>query len=150
MGETGTFDRQGAKDRPKDRVMRPLTVAEVPTLRAVALLAQIRLHLPLHHNLLDGLKDGLAFRQRQAKRLGGKVRAFHTGHFTYRFLAVITERDDLHSDRHGSSPLCQGQVRVDGAAIDVVGLKLLIRLKAVNGVLQRVKSPDGFPHGFSD
>jgi len=41
-------------------------------------------------------------------------------------------------------------VRIDDATIDVLGLKLLIRLKAVDGVLQRVKSPDGFPHGFSD
>ena len=109
MGETGTFDRQGAKDRPKDRVMRPLAVAEVPALRAMALLAQIRLHLPLHHDLLDCLKDGLAFSQRQAKCLGGKVRAFHTGHFAYRFLAVLAACDDLYCDLHDSSPLCQGQ-----------------------------------------
>lgn len=41
-------------------------------------------------------------------------------------------------------------MRIDGAAIDVFGLKLLIRLKAVDGILQRVKSPDSFPDGFSD
>jgi hypothetical protein len=41
-------------------------------------------------------------------------------------------------------------VRIDDAPIDVLGLKLLIRLKAVDGVLERIKSPDGFPHGFSD
>jgi hypothetical protein len=41
-------------------------------------------------------------------------------------------------------------LRIDGAAIDVFGLKLLIRLKAVDGILQRVKSPDSFPDGFSD
>jgi hypothetical protein len=41
-------------------------------------------------------------------------------------------------------------VRINGAAIDVLGLKLLIRLKAVDGVLQGVKFPDGFPHGFAD
>jgi len=41
-------------------------------------------------------------------------------------------------------------VRIDGAAIDVLGLKLVIRLKAVDGVLERLKSPDGFPHGFAD
>ena len=41
-------------------------------------------------------------------------------------------------------------MRIDGAAIDVFGLKLLIRLKAVDGVLQRVQFSDGFPHGFPD
>jgi len=41
-------------------------------------------------------------------------------------------------------------VRIDGVAIDVLGLKLVIRLKAVDGLLQRVKSPDSVPDGFSD
>ncbi len=41
-------------------------------------------------------------------------------------------------------------MRIDGAAIDVLGLKLVIRLKAVDGLLQRVKSPDRFPDGFAD
>src|SRR5712691_1853107 len=109
MRETGTVDRQGAKDRPKDGVMCPLAVAEVATLWAVTLLAQIRLHLPLHDHLLDRLEDGFAFSQRQAKCLGGNVHAFHTGRFAYRFLAVIAACDDLYGDLHGSSPLCQGQ-----------------------------------------
>ena len=41
-------------------------------------------------------------------------------------------------------------MRIHGAAIAVLGLKLVIRLKAVDGVLQGVKFPDGFPHGFAD
>ena len=41
-------------------------------------------------------------------------------------------------------------MRIDGAAIDVLGLKLVICLKAVDGLLQRVKSPDSFPDGFAD
>ena len=101
MGETGAFDRQCAKDRPKDGVMCPLAVAEVATLWAVTLLAQIRLHLPLHDHLLDRLEDSFAFGQRQAERRGGEIRAFHTGHFPHRFLAVITTRDHLHGDLHG-------------------------------------------------
>jgi hypothetical protein len=63
MGETGTVERQGTQDRPQDGVMCPLAVAEIATLRAVTLLAQIRLHLPLDDDLLERLEDGLAFGQ---------------------------------------------------------------------------------------
>ena len=41
-------------------------------------------------------------------------------------------------------------MRINGAAIDVRGLKLVIRLKAVDGILQRVKSPDSVPDSVSD
>ena len=41
-------------------------------------------------------------------------------------------------------------MRINGAAIDVRRLKLVIRLKAVDGLLQRVKSPDSVPDSFSD
>src|SRR5437870_2278193 len=111
MDETGAFDRQGAKDGPKDRVMRSLAVAEGAADRTVPLLAQVRLHLPLYDDLLERLEDRFAFGQRQSKRRGGEVRTFYTGHFPYRFLAVIAVRDDLHRDLHSSSPLCQGQAR---------------------------------------
>jgi hypothetical protein len=41
-------------------------------------------------------------------------------------------------------------LRIDAAAINVFGLKLLTHLKAVDGLLQCVKSPDSFPNGFAD
>jgi hypothetical protein len=111
LREPGAFDRQDPKDGAKDGMMRALTLADVPTVRTVALLAQVRLHLPLHHDLLQGLEHGLAFGQRETQGGRGEIGVLHAGHFAYRFLAVIGLCHDLHSDFHSSSPLGQGQAR---------------------------------------
>jgi hypothetical protein len=71
MGETGPGDRQGAKARPQDGVGRPRAVAEGPTRRAGALLAQRRRPRPRHHDCLDGLQAGLACSQRPAQASQG-------------------------------------------------------------------------------
>jgi hypothetical protein len=39
---------------------------------------------------------------------------------------------------------------IDDAAVDMLGLKLLIRLKAIDSVLQGVKVPDSFLDGYPD
>jgi hypothetical protein len=41
-------------------------------------------------------------------------------------------------------------VRIDGTAIDVLGLKLLGNLQTVDGLLQHVEIPDRRPDGVSD
>jgi len=41
-------------------------------------------------------------------------------------------------------------VRIDGAAIDVLGLKLLIDREAVDGLLQHVEIPYGLADGVPD
>jgi hypothetical protein len=41
-------------------------------------------------------------------------------------------------------------VRIDGAAINVLGLKLVIGLKTVHSVLEGVQSPDGLSDGIPD
>jgi hypothetical protein len=41
-------------------------------------------------------------------------------------------------------------VRIDGAAIDVLGLKPLISLQAVDGLLQHVEIPHRLPDSLAD
>ena len=80
MGEAGTFDRQGPKDGAKDRVMAPLLWRSCHSADS-GVAAEVRLHLPLHHDFLQGLEHGLAFRQREAQSFRGQIMALHTGHF---------------------------------------------------------------------
>jgi len=42
------------------------------------------------------------------------------------------------------------QLRIDDATIDMLGLKLVIRLKAVDSVLQHVEIPNRLPDGVPD
>ena len=63
MGEAGTVHRQVTEDGTKHGVVHPFAVAQLPALGTVALGVEVRMHLPFHHDLLDRLEDGLAFRQ---------------------------------------------------------------------------------------
>jgi hypothetical protein len=50
-----------------------------------------------------------------------------------------------------SSPSWPGsQLSIDGAAIDALRLKRLIRFKAINDLLQGIEIPNRFPDGFPD
>ncbi len=60
MVESRTVDRQCPKDRAKHRMMHALAPARLPAVWTGALLLEIRVQLPLHHDFLQGLEHRFA------------------------------------------------------------------------------------------
>lgn len=59
-------------------MMDALALAYLATVRTGAVLLEIRLHLPLHHDFLQRLEHRFALREREAERLGCQVIPFDT------------------------------------------------------------------------
>ncbi len=68
--------------------MRPLTGAQLATVRAVALAVEVGFHLPFHHHFLKGLQQRFAVCHREAQGLRREIVTFNTGQFADRFLTI--------------------------------------------------------------
>jgi hypothetical protein len=100
MGETGTLDWEHPKDGPKHRRVGALTLAQLAVVRTGALLLE---HLPLHHDLLEGLEHRFALQEREAERSRASGLPFDTRDFSCGFLAIVGDRHHLDLDLHGVS-----------------------------------------------
>src|SRR5262249_35344159 len=101
--EPRTVDGKHPKDGPKHRMMRALAAARLATVRTGALLLEIRVHLPLDDNFLQGLEYRFALGEREAQRLGCRIMPFDTRDVLDVFLAVVGDRHHLDLDLHSVS-----------------------------------------------
>ena len=125
-------------------------MADVAALGTITLQVEI-LHLPFHHHFLDRLQQRF-FVQRETKGHWREVMTLHTAtsHMDSWPSSVIVTTWTLTFIPRLLCAIPGTQLGIDGAAVHVLGLKLLIGPQAVNGLLQGVQSPDCLADGFTD
>ena len=102
--ETQALDRDGAKDGANLGGMIAFATLQVAAIGTGTLRLQIRRHLLLHYDFLQGLEHGFAFGEGQTQRGGRQVLPLHTGDLPGFRLAFIGGDHDLDRILHGDTP----------------------------------------------